>query len=919
MASPVFTEFFRDTLVMRRQVQICGIAGGIWIWLWLVCVPTLADPPEATWPQVQLKKYSSRLELLPPERGSGSSQALTSLRLKLTMELSNGATGAFSGELDNFRLVCEENLEVRPQHRSEVIQLSAGQTAEVQLEWSLVPYPQGELNWRLEWGPDVQRAGPGASEPQEAIRLAGSMLLEDQFRRMQGLSVERVGPEGALALISSLRELDAVAVWEIDRILHQLSGAGVERVLFVGSESGRLGVTGEVSSWMLGLTPGAPKMVQRQQLPFKRGLPPFRFAALAEADVQGDSRPLGMRSSVKIYDSRETAISEALSAVYRLASVEQALADLESGNAGIRRAALEGSVDRLTEQQADVILRRVLTADAAQQKDYARLLNQLPGRRAVETLRELAMSEDREVAAAALAGIATSQDESALEAMSVIWESGESRPALQTQAVSAMVASDDGRWTPLVAAWVRKAVALTTEGQTAGFGREEFDAAVQSLLLRRHDATCLYLQSSISKVVLTEYQDVLLHQLVQTRNAADEAAVRPVVTARLRSGSISRGVLEAVGMLRAPEWGPLLLDSFWRTQDIRRGGDQVPLPVVLACSERPQLDELIQAWEKLKPDNQSELLAHLARYDHPDWRRLAALLLGEQPGAAAGGNSFQHTRVALQLLAEDAADESLQLLISSARSWEAGFAVDRAASPDNQRLMEQLLSQLAVFSHPECRRLLNQLSRSRVEWVRGQAEGLRRGARERSPAWRLIVESFRQREAGNQLDAVKALDVAVRIDPFLPDAWVRRASLRMHAGSFDESMSDLRRAAELTPDHEEVQSLTALVLVRQGRVDEGLAAAEELIRQTPNDLYSLYNGACTYARAAERPETSVERRTELLSRAVELLRLNNAAGHDEHEHMVTDPDLQILHQHPAWQELVDQARQNAEKRGNAGN
>jgi hypothetical protein len=104
--------------------------------------------------------------------------------------------------------------------------------------------------------------------------------------------------------------------------------------------------------------------------------------------------------------------------------------------------------------------------------------------------------------------------------------------------------------------------------------------------------------------------------------------------------------------------------------------------------------------------------------------------------------------------------------------------------------------------------------------------------------------------------------------------------------------------------------MIALVLVRQGKLEEGLAATEDLVRQAPKDLYALYNGACSYARAAERPDTTPEKRTLYTSRAIELLQLNNDAGHDDHEHMSTDPDLIALHDHPQWPGILEAARQN---------
>ncbi|MFM7057460.1 MAG: hypothetical protein ACKO2P_11125 [Planctomycetota bacterium] len=916
---------------MRRPSLPNAPAGRIrlWLWflLWQVCLPACADPPDVAWPDVRVSKVATSFELLPPEPGSGSTQASTGLRLKFTLELINRTAQAVSLKPENFRLKSEAETQIRDQHRPASLPLEPGATGNLQLDWTLVPFPRSEEQLQLLWGiasdpiaspavpgqdPSGARpAAPAQNAPPGKFQPAGSLALNPVLQRLQGLSVERVGPQGALAIITSLRELDPLSLWFLESTLQQLSAAGVERVLFAGRESARLVVSGEVNHWISLLQPLPPGMFQRQTLPFRNPPASFRFAALATAEIQADGSPFRQRATVRIHPTQEDAIAEALAAVYRIVPIDQALRDLESPNGGIRRAALEGAVDRLTEQQAGSILRRATTGTPAQQRDYARLLNQLPGSEAVETLRELSLSDDTELAATALTGIATSHDETALKVMSAVWDVGESRPALQTQAVTAMVASDDRRWTPLIAAWVVKAVSLTTQGQTAGFTRDNLEAAVRCLLQQRHEATCQFLQASLANVVLTDFQDTLIRQLIQKRIPEDLAAVHPVVTTRLQAGSISPEVLEAAASIRSPEWGPLLLECFRGSLNNRRSGNLVRLPVVLACAGPLEIEALIQAWEQLETDNQCELLTHLAQHDHPQWQRLAAGSLASLPKLARSGKAFQISRAVIPLLVEDSSDESLQILMSTARSLVADVRKDSKDTAEIQNLVQQALAPLAVLSHPECRRLLNQMTRSEAPWLRTMAGQLRDSARGRSPAWSLVVQSFQQRKAGDEKASLELLDLAVNADPFLPDAWVRRASARMHLTRFDESMIDLRRALELTPEHEEVQSLVALVLVRQGKVDEGLAAAEELIRQTPNDLYSLYNGACTYARAAERADTPADRRSKLLTRAIELLKRNNDAGHDEHEHMSTDPDLNILHNHPAWPELIEQARQNA--------
>lgn len=889
-------------------------------------------------PEVQLKSISSTIELLPPEPGSGSNQARASIRLTLGLELSNTGTGAASITPAHFQLKTPATATPRQNQAANTVWLVApGNKFSVQLAWVLTPFPREELPLRLEWG-NTPIAAPGDSPDQPPVpdspspdspapgspalprpdspesQPAGSIDLNAELRKLHNLNIQRVGPDGVLAVVASQRDFDLLAIWVLDERLQQLSKAGVSRILFEPAGEGPLKVSGEAGMWISALQGTTLANGIQNLIPIPKPQTQFRFAALAHTETMQDGSPFRQRWMAKKFASSEDGIVEALQSLYRIAPVQQALRDLESPNPGVRRAALAGAVDRLTEEQANRILEKTIAGTAQQQRELASLLNQLPGRRAIETLRELALADkdvaladkdiagldSNSVAAAALAGLATSQDETAITAMAEIWDAGNANPKLRTLAAAAMVRSDDARWTAMVAAWVQETLDLAVAGQTAAFSRPHFSSAVARLIDWQHEPTLARLRSTIASVKLTELQDELITCLVQSGQPADLAAVKPVITTRLQNGSVSREVRDAAATLRDNSWAALLIDDFWRSATAGgRNGDE-SLRVILLCAAPPQLEQLLESWDKLPRNARAELLSHLAQQDHPAWRSLAESTLN---------NPSEISNIALSLLAEDASEESIQILLRRARNLVDDFSKPDAPPAAFQNA-QQTLATLSLFTHPECRRLLNLAARSPNAEFKRQINDLRGGSRARSPGQRLLYEHYQLRRAGNEEAATKMLELALQADPFLPEAWVRHASLSMHAGNFDESMKDLKRANDLSPDHEEVLSMIALVLVRQGKLEEGLAATEDLVRQAPKDLYALYNGACSYARAAERPDTTPEKRTLYTSRAIELLQLNNDAGHDDHEHMSTDPDLIALHDHPQWPGILEAARQN---------
>ena len=902
------------------------------IFLWASCClggsPAAGAPCQEALPEVRLKSISSSTELVPPEPGSGSTQARAAVRLSVGIELANTGSGAASITPGHFQLKTPLNSTTRQTQAPNTVWLVApGKQLNIQLSWILTPFPRQEPTLSLEWGPP-QNAAPKNSEDQPPSPDSptppkpdspdsppvGSFDLNAELRKLQNLNVERIGPDQVLAIVTSHRELDLLAIWPLEELLQQLSKAGVSRVIFEAAGQTTLKVSGEAGMWIAALEGNALPNGMQNLIPVPQPQTRFRFAALTRAESLQDGSPFRQRWMAQKFASRDDAIPAALQNLYRIAPVQQALRDLESPNPGIRRAALAGAVDRLTEDQANRILEKTVAGTPQQQRELASLLNQLPGQKAVQTLKELALADkdvglaDQDisrldadsVAAAALAGLATSHDETAVAAMAEIWDAGNTNPKIRTLATAAMVRSEDARWTTMVAAWVRETLDLAVTGQTAAFSRPHFAAAAARLIDWQHQPTLAHLRTSVATVKLSELQDELIRQLLQSGQPADLAAVKPVITSRLQTGSVSREVRDAAAIIRDNSWADLLIDDFWRSSGSNSRGSDDSLRFVLLCAANPQLEKLLKSWEKLPRNARTELLTHLAQQDHPAWRSLAQSVL----------NSPELSSVALSLLAEDATEESIQILLRNARA-----AIAELNKPDTPMVAfqkaHQTLVPISLFSHPECRRLINQAARSPNENFRQQVDGLRDNSRARSPiVQRLLYEYYQLRQAGNQDAANQVLERALQADPFMPECWVRRASVRMHAGLFDESLADLQRANELSPEHEEVLSMIALVLVRQGKLDEGLTAAEDLVRLAPKDLFALYNGACAYARAAERPETSPEKRTLYIARAIELLQLNNDAGHDDHEHMSTDPDLNILHNHPEWPKLIEQAQTN---------
>ena len=132
----------------------------------------------------------------------------------------------------------------------------------------------------------------------------------------------------------------------------------------------------------------------------------------------------------------------------------------------------------------------------------------------------------------------------------------------------------------------------------------------------------------------------------------------------------------------------------------------------------------------------------------------------------------------------------------------------------------------------------------------------------------------------------------------------------MHAERFSEAMEALKNADRLSPEDVETQSMIALVMVRLDDIPGGLAYADQVIAMAPKDWTSLYNGACTYARATESKLPSEDDKKTFANKAIELLRQTAELKFSDSEHMQKDVDLLSLHGYPEWQKMVDLVNAN---------
>ena len=99
--------------------------------------------------------------------------------------------------------------------------------------------------------------------------------------------------------------------------------------------------------------------------------------------------------------------------------------------------------------------------------------------------------------------------------------------------------------------------------------------------------------------------------------------------------------------------------------------------------------------------------------------------------------------------------------------------------------------------------------------------------------------------------------------------------------------------------------LDAVVAGHLGEDDEGMKRLEEAIEDHSKDNAFLYDAACAYSVASQVAADKQAAKSKIYAeRAVALLKQAVTNGYSDYSHMQTDPDLDPLHEHAAFQELL---------------
>lgn len=945
----------------------CRVLGGILLLCTASGAACFAEESVAK-PGVEVVVKEMRLAIIP-----GAFLQSTSLPGQLELEVA--VTNRTSAVVNLTADVFECSLDSQPAASNPAIpealfsgqpKLAPGETTEGWLAFvvrqSLSNEPEMMLSWTID----------GANS---------SISLNQFLRTSTKLEIKRVGPKQTLAVITLHRQLDHLSIWLLNGEFSKLRRQGVERVAVeCKPQEGARAIpavytnssAGPVMAWLASATANA----QGLQVAPREGAPvsPVKFR---EIYVVGATRPtrttryLTPRSDLSFHQpSREQAILLALGSAYEDVPVDEALSDLLSPEAGVRRCVLESVLDRLSAKQLNDVLLNAKSQDTDYQVLVAENLHRVALPEASAALNEMARSSTPEVSNAATNSLVQSVSPLAAEFLQQVWHEHADDVSRRKAIVSAIIQHNAYGQIELLAEFAEQQLSRFTG---AASGDQQTDSSAEPRLR----STTYSSDAAILKSILTFFraqgnlnfeeaarrelldildpkvQDMVLDFVLASDQSDASQLAGQYIELRLQVSppeglsaaeiivlekhnalpstlSFTTTLLKTIRKYPNPKYAPALLEfanaktgsSTYRSDAFR---------TAVRCASEDVIQQMIDGFDGLDPSRKTVLLSQLALMQHPEAMGLIESCL----------KSERTQKIAVNVLRNDSSPEAMQIVVrrldelrsevetayakmarpersvdSSIKS--SGAAMLTPADRSIVELMGLLVGTSRRYIHPDARRVMNQLRRSPVQSVADRAAQSIRQSAYTIPSTLLkkISAAYELQEDGDYVASKDAFLEIVEQDPFYVHAYTALASLDLRDGLGQQAMERLRIADRMNPEDIHTQSMVALAEIRIGNISGGIELAEKILESVPDLSTSLrcdtlYNTACTYGRAIE-VEKSPKRLQEYRARGMALLKdcVERKNGFHDSAHILADPDLNVFHEEGEWPELMKTIKEN---------
>jgi len=721
---------------------------------------------------------------------------------------------------------------------------------------------------------------PGLPMSSDVPPLAVTVLINGKLlevdvtqsqRALLHLTMESLGPRDCLRVLTVRGMLNTVNVQSLVTTLEQLADQKVVRTVLQWTPDS-IPPEQHLSQWLVqsAIQIGTGRPVNEQLPTLPATIREFHLVPIAGHNFPSMDNYGRMSGGQRMHTTLAEAVSAALKSAYLALPPAELVLEIQQGHPLARAAALRHGAARLSADGLAIVLPRMQDENPEIRIAAVRALSQFGDPAALTALVELAGTPSDPLSQVAVESLASSRFSSAQTQLLALLRRSEGEAKQQLMHVLARFPRP--QWSDEIYAYVidpRENLPLT---------------GVQALLQVGHPRLIDVLETCL-KSDKQEARDLAFPILAQRSDVRSERLATAYALAQLEKQPPDGTVVQFLHRTKLTQSLPLLLKHLDAAPD-----KATILNLLGQIGDESTAESVAGKYAQLQNNEKSIALNTLRMLRYPNFHDLA--------GEALLTNDGSMVAQATQGLMQDGGPAACQLLISALDQQTQQFAI------------AQICNALGNVGSPEARVALLKARESDNPHRKNPAISALQNLYQRSPGFQYIHQAQDPLRRKKWDEALEFFEMALQIDPELPEALAGRANVRQRQGKTAEAIKDFEKAYELDPyNHLAVPGL-AIVRVQAGKIDDGLKILNNGRERYQHDPVFLYNSACVYAQAFDQMRQQKDlpaddkRPEEYRAKAISELQLAVTRGFADFDVARDDPDFKVLRDDAEFKKIV---------------
>ena len=301
-------------------------------------------------------------------------------------------------------------------------------------------------------------------------------------------------------------------------------------------------------------------------------------------------------------------------------------------------------------------------------------------------------------------------------------------------------------------------------------------------------------------------RDQAFQELAKRNDERSETLAVEYALKLLESGPPDVTVVQLLSRTKEPRAIPLLLKQLDASNDRTNS-----INLLLQIGDQTVADSLVQKYISLNNSEKVQVLQGLKPFHHPRFRELS--------GEALLTNDNQLVTTASNALTQDGHADGEKLLI---------VALEKQKTV---HLLSNIMTALANFGTPSARAALIRARDSGEPNKKAAAAQALANLRQRSPGYQYVFQAMSYRQNNQDKEALEASEMAIQLDPALPEAYLERGKAFMKFEKFGAARKDFEKVIDLKHEPLDGEFVTSFAIARIG--DGQLIGRNQIPRRQP--------------------------------------------------------------------------------------